>query len=311
MRGDPLRRTKALPGVTKRTAGKGTTKPYTKTSTKADKSGHRTNKGAKTNEGTQSWQGLGQSQTIDPGNGRQRADKERKASEQREDKEKTRSGHMVDTEGNMADTRFGGAAKADTRRAGTKRIHGGHMADKLWERGQSISQPALFFLRENPTVNCLGKKILFYLRKLKLDRPKQYPGHLLASNRQFHVWKRTKYPVFGDVTTHQNIQRFSKATAFLLLVSRTCRNQTRSQRSSNWSNETVCVNQLLFGLNVGFHISNLAFEVTNDCKDAQHVPSFVRMDEHVDTFDKDWSPTGKANDIGLSKAPGENKVISS
>ena len=92
---------------------------------------------------------------------------------------------MADTEGNMEDTMIGGAAKADTRRiqgeadtrhmaakADTWRTNGGHMGgqglearpkwtqcgqmpDKLQER--SISRPALFFLRENPTVNCLGK----------------------------------------------------------------------------------------------------------------------------------------------------------
>ena len=50
-----LRQTRALPSTgDKRTAGKGTAKPYTKTSTKADKSRHRTNKGAKTKERTQS-----------------------------------------------------------------------------------------------------------------------------------------------------------------------------------------------------------------------------------------------------------------
>ena len=56
-------------------------------------------------------------------------------------------GHKADTRR----TRFGGAAKRTQRRT-----QGGHMADKLRGRGQSISQPALFLLRENPTVNCLG-----------------------------------------------------------------------------------------------------------------------------------------------------------
>ena len=36
------------------------------------------------------------------------------------------------------------------------RTQAGHMADKLRGRGQSISRPAFFFLRENPTVDCLG-----------------------------------------------------------------------------------------------------------------------------------------------------------
>ena len=48
-------------------------------------------------------------------------------------------------------TRFGGAAKADTRRT-----QGGHMADKLQEPEPIAA--SLFFLRENCTVNCWGKK---------------------------------------------------------------------------------------------------------------------------------------------------------
>ena len=46
-------------------------------------------------------------------------------------------------------TKCGDAAKAESRRT---------MADKHRGRGQSISWPAFFLLRENPTVNCLGKK---------------------------------------------------------------------------------------------------------------------------------------------------------
>ena len=49
-------------------------------------------------------------------------------------------------------TRFGGGHLAD---------NGGHMADKLRGRGQSISRPAFFFLRENPT---LGKKVWINLQ---------------------------------------------------------------------------------------------------------------------------------------------------
>ena len=71
---------------------------------------------------------------------------------------------MVDT--HEADTRGGqglearpSALKADKRgRSGIKADNGGHMADKLRGCGQSISRPAFFLLRENPTVNCLGKK---------------------------------------------------------------------------------------------------------------------------------------------------------
>ena len=64
----------------------------------------------------------------------------------------TQVGHMVDT----WRTRFGGAVKADSRRA-----RDGYMADTRWTSSGDAarayrSQP--FFLRENPTVNCLGKK---------------------------------------------------------------------------------------------------------------------------------------------------------
>ena len=98
---------------------------------------------------------------------------------------------MADTEGKMADTRFGGAAKADTRQrqGGCEGTHGGHMADKgvqprrtqgghladtRWTHsGQGLearpkqthgghapdTRPAFFSLRENPTVDCLGKNL--------------------------------------------------------------------------------------------------------------------------------------------------------
>ena len=54
---------------------------------------------------------------------------------------------MADTEGNMADTRFGGAAKADTRRTSSGKVARAY-------RGQLF----FLFLRENPTVKCLGNK---------------------------------------------------------------------------------------------------------------------------------------------------------
>ena len=68
----------------------------------------------------------------------------------------TQGGHMADA--SKADTgRTNGGHMADTRRT-----QGGHMADKLRERGQSIARQ-VFFLRENPAVNCLGNKCYVYL----------------------------------------------------------------------------------------------------------------------------------------------------
>ena len=85
---------------------------------------------------------------------------------------RTHGGHLVD----KWRTRTGGAAKANNRRW----TQGGQVADKDWRRGQSQQHKAdkwrthggqapetrpehiaasLFFLRENPTVNCLGKYV--------------------------------------------------------------------------------------------------------------------------------------------------------
>ena len=75
----------------------------------------------------------------------------------------TQGGHMADAWLKSVIWRTHGgkgleARKADSSRTqGTRRTHGEHKADKLWGRGQGISRP-VFFLRENPTVNCLGEK---------------------------------------------------------------------------------------------------------------------------------------------------------
>ena len=45
------------------------------------------------------------------------------------------------------------------------------MADRLQKRSQSKSRPAFFFLRENPTVNCLGKNLVHNLLCNVLDNP--------------------------------------------------------------------------------------------------------------------------------------------
>ena len=57
-------------------------------------------------------------------------------------KRRTHHGHMADKVWRRGQS----GLKADT---------SGHMTDKLQGCGQSISRP-VFFLRENPTVNCLG-----------------------------------------------------------------------------------------------------------------------------------------------------------
>ena len=210
MRGDALRQTRARPA-------KGGQTRQTK------------DKGAKAKQWTQSWQRLGQSQTIDPDKGRQRADRERTTSGQSEDKERTHGGHQGQhgrhkvwrrgqsghkriqgghsAGGHMADTwqtragkhkaertqgghmanlvwrRSHSRHKADTRiqvgyKVGTRQTQGGQMADTWRTRfggaakaetrrthgGQALLNVArayrgqpFFFLRENPTANCLGK----------------------------------------------------------------------------------------------------------------------------------------------------------
>ena len=120
MRGEALRQTRAQPAKLTRRRAQDKDRPR---QTRAD-----TNKGAakdytKTKERTQSRQRL-----IDPDKGRQKADKERTMSGQREDKEKTRSRHVADT----AKTHT--VAKWRTH-AHTKTDQGGHMTDKP---GQSL-----------------------------------------------------------------------------------------------------------------------------------------------------------------------------
>ena len=53
--------------------------------------------------------------------------------------------------------RTSGGQEAEARSKPTRRTSGGHMADKLQRRGEHVAA-SLFFLRENLTVNCLGKK---------------------------------------------------------------------------------------------------------------------------------------------------------
>ena len=109
-------------------------------------------------------------------------------------KHRTHGGHKA-VKVDVWRTRCGGAAKADSRQtqggheAGRWRTQGGHIADKVWRRGHSGikadtrrthggrkadtrrthggqargTRPehiaaSSFFLRENPTVNCFGKK---------------------------------------------------------------------------------------------------------------------------------------------------------
>ena len=59
------------------------------------------------------------------------------------------NGHKADKQ------RTQGGHKEDT-----WRTRGRDMAEKLRGRGQSISRPAFFLLRENPTVNCLGNNTI-------------------------------------------------------------------------------------------------------------------------------------------------------
>ena len=65
----------------------------------------------------------------------------------------TRRIHTLHTHGAHAGGQggHGGAAKADTART-KRRTQGGHMADKLRGRGQSISRPAFFSQKRNPTL---------------------------------------------------------------------------------------------------------------------------------------------------------------
>ena len=81
----------------------------------------------------------------------------------------TQGGHMADTWW----TRFGGVAKADSRWT-----QGRHEADTWRTRGGQApgTRPehiaaSFFFLRENPTVNCLGKKEHCIAR---------HPGHCMG-----------------------------------------------------------------------------------------------------------------------------------
>ena len=123
MRGEAVRQTRAQPAkVTRRTADKVTAKPYTKISTEADKSGYeRTDKGAARGRG------------------------------QRKDKERTQSSQRLGQSQNIVRQRL---------EALPKPTQGGHEADT---RRTSCGDAArayrgkLFFLRQNPTVNCLGK----------------------------------------------------------------------------------------------------------------------------------------------------------
>ena len=68
----------------------------------------------------------------------------------------THAGHMAD----KRRTRSGQSVETRPKRSG-------HMADML--RGRARSWPAVFFLRENPTVNCLGNDA-------SLNRPPSSPG---------------------------------------------------------------------------------------------------------------------------------------
>ena len=84
----------------------------------------------------------------------------------------SQGGHVAETRrsrrtqgGQTADTRR--TKNGDTAKAESRRTQGGHMADKHRGRGQSISRPAFFLLRENPTVNCLGNQNL----KRQCSRP--------------------------------------------------------------------------------------------------------------------------------------------
>ena len=77
----------------------------------------------------------------------------------RRGQKRTQGGHMANTWRG----KFGDAAIEDLRRADTRRTRGGHMPDT--RRTSSGTRPehiaaSLFFLRENPTVNCLGKNII-------------------------------------------------------------------------------------------------------------------------------------------------------
>ena len=83
------------------------------------------------------------------------------------DTEQTQGGHMADT----WRTRFGGVAKADSRWT-----QGGHEADTWRTRGGQAPgtwpehiAASFFFLRENPTVNCLGKHCLLFTREVLLS----------------------------------------------------------------------------------------------------------------------------------------------
>ena len=102
---------------------------------------------------------------------------------------------LVDThEADTRDTRGGQCLEAQPKRtrgghkahkAVTRRTYmaykvwrqtqGGRTADKLRGRGQSISRPAFFLLRENPTVNCMGKNE-------QLKQPDQLGYWMLTTN---------------------------------------------------------------------------------------------------------------------------------
>ena len=81
-----------------------------------------------------------------------KADTRRASGGHKADKRRTRTGGASKANNTMRGQ--GGAAKPN--KADKWRTQAGHMADKLRGRGQGISRPAFLFLRENPTVKCLG-----------------------------------------------------------------------------------------------------------------------------------------------------------
>ena len=153
MRGEALRQTRAQPAkVTTRTADKGTAKPFTKTSTKADKSGHRTDKGA-AKDHHKDQRAETEADMADKVWRRGQSGLKADAKGQKADTWRTRFGGAAkadsrQTQGDTWRTRLGGAAKENSRpthggqslggpKADTWRTQGGHMADKVWRRGQS------------------------------------------------------------------------------------------------------------------------------------------------------------------------------
>ena len=121
-------------------------------------------------------------------------------------------GHKAGHKADPWRTKFGDAAIADpwqtqgrhkADKADSRRTRGGHMADtRRTSSGDAVrayrGQP--FFLRENPTVNCLGKNI-------KIGPPKRKTRSLDTKKRRFLGMKTMKTFVFHGLLGHWPVNR--------------------------------------------------------------------------------------------------------